>query len=58
MHNAAINNEPLQGTSPFQKEVQERDALRNEVLVKVFPSYTDWAKKKLLTKKQHLWRNY
>ena len=57
MHNAAINKEPLQGTSPFQKEVQERDALRNEVLVKSFLSYTDWAKK-LLTKKQHPWRNY
>ena len=50
MHNAAINKEPLQGTSPFQKEVQERDALRNEVLVKVFPKLY-WLGKEVANKK-------
>lgn len=51
MHNAAIDKEPLQGTSPFQKEVQERDALRNEVLVKVFPKLYWLVKEEVANKK-------
>ena len=47
MHNAAINKEPLQGTSPFQ----ERDALRNEVLVKVFPKLCWLVKEEVANKK-------
>lgn len=51
MHNAAINKEHLQGTSPFQKEVQERGALRNEVLVKVFPKLYWLGKEEVANKK-------
>ena len=36
MHEAAINKEHLQRTSPFHKEVQEREMVKNTVLLKVF----------------------
>jgi len=51
MHEAAINKEHLQRASPFHKEVQERETVKNEVLVKVFSTLYWLAKEEIANKK-------
>lgn len=51
MHKTAINKEHLQRVSPFHKEVQEQETMKNEVLVKVFSSLYWLAKEEIANKK-------
>ena len=51
MHEVAINKEHLQRASPFHKEVQERETVKNEVLVKVFSTLYWLAKEEIANKK-------
>jgi len=51
MHEAAINKEHLQRASPFHKEVQERETVKNDVLVKVFSTLYWLAKEEIANKK-------
>ena len=51
MHEEAINKEHLQRASPFHKEVQERETVKNEVLVKVFSTLYWLAKEEIANKK-------
>ena len=47
MHEAAINKEHLQRASPFHKEVQEQETVKNDVLVKVFSTLYWLAKEEI-----------
>ena len=51
MHKAAINKEHLQKALPFHKEVQERETVKNDVLVKVFSTLYWLAKEEIANKK-------
>ena len=51
MHKTAINKEHLQRVSPFHKEVQQQETMKNEVLVKVFSSLYWLAKEEIANKK-------
>lgn len=51
MHEAAINKEHLQRTSPFHKEVQEREMVKNTVLLKVFTTLYWIAKEEIANTK-------
>ena len=51
MHEAAINKEHLQRTSPFHKEVQEREMVKNTVLLKVFTTLYWIAKEEIANMK-------
>ena len=51
MHEAAINKEHLQKTSPFHKEVQEREMVKNTVLLKVFTTLYWIAKEEIANTK-------
>ena len=51
MHAAAINEEHLQRTTPFHKEVQEREMVRNTVLLKVFTTLYCIAKEEIANTK-------
>lgn len=51
MHKTAINKEHLKRVSPFHKEVQQQEKMKNEALVKVF-SFLYWlAKEEIANKK-------
>lgn len=51
MHKTAINKEHLQRVSPFHKEVQQQETMKNKVLVKVFSSLYWLAKEEIANKK-------
>jgi len=54
MHEAAINKDHLQRASPFHKEVQERETVKNDVLVKVFSTLYWLAKEEIANKKSNI----
>ena len=51
MHKTAIKKEHLQRVSPFHKEVQQQETMKNEVLVKIFSSLYWLAKEEIANKK-------